>query len=459
MSLPQAMGGVGNPNTTLWTRGPITSRRINGKRWQAVIYYDPDRYVVIGVRNLSDDGAWTAHTYNGAGGLPELRLPAGFDANHYNPAIIIDSAGIIHFIWNGNRVPGNNIVLPYRKSTAAIDVWAGAVTANLQMTGVVGETQVNYPCLFADPLGEIYCTYRYGSAPDSDQYLVKYSTGTQSWSAVGATNGLIINGKVTPRGVYVGHVPVFSDDWDGAGTGRMWIVWVARQGVTVTDFNTDWRNLYAIYWDGVSWYNHAGVAQTMPATWANSTPWINAVPANEGWCPDVAAYDLATSTSGAEIMVDFTRRIVATELKDGAIALRSGGSTLLDVAIATRGRTYYDRVAGKFVSLSQPDGVTPGFRVRTQTTGLGFSGFVTIDDTEIIQRGFFDNALLRQTGRLIRLLISVASGSIVPVDPQIIDSGHFLAVPLSGVRTAGAAVSATVRSGGVTGYTTFRGAL
>ena len=457
MSLPAALGndaeGV-SPNKGTAHRSNISSNVYGTKRWQIVIYYNPDLYVVMAKRALPN-GPWTSFVYNGTNGLPTLQL-AAYDDSHKNTSCAIDSDGYVHMQWDGNRV-WDDVNLKYRRSTVTIDQWQGQLTNNLAMTGYAGEGNLNYPTFFFDPVGNLYFTYRDGVASSADQILNRYDTATETWSGVGATNGRIINGK-TNDSVYMNIVPMFSDDWDGAGTGRMWVVWTWRYSEDVTDY----FDIMAMYWTGVgtTWKKPNGTAQTIPATVANATAIHEADDREQGKWIQTSSRDFACSADGTKIMVTFLEREF-----DGPNVVQTNRILLVDNGVVTLGtyegaqcRTVWDQVDEKFKYFEGDNGT---ISFLEQTTGVGRTAKTAIGNfygngaTSTSYSPFFwDRNLLKQTGRLQALRIPSQQLSVTP---DVVEIGSLVKKDLPPMDFGGNTFTPTLRyNNGAATLLTFR---
>lgn len=265
----------------------ITTREISGTTYQVCIYYSEDAYVVIGKRTLPG-GAWTLYH--------KADLGAVSARNHAGPAIEIDADGYIHLVFDTyHDGPAN-----YYRSDNPISSWTGILTNIGEFTGAGHEGDISYPTFFRDPLGTLYFFHRQGQPADSDIFLRVYDEDTTSWAGVtGAeADGLIIEGhnEVPEYGAYLFGIPQFTSDWDGAGTGYMYIFWTWRTGASGRDSNKD---VMCLKWDGTNWYQFDGTSQTMAATTTNADVVYSVGPNADmhnqnGFCLDNNDYPVVT---------------------------------------------------------------------------------------------------------------------------------------------------------------------
>lgn len=262
------------PNTRVFGQ-PLDSRVIAGVEWQVCAYWAADdanqflsfsrKKLVIGKRKLPH-GEWSWYVTD-----PQLSA----DNGHHTIATGIDADGYVHVWYDMHADP-----LRYRKSTAPIASWTGELTAELSMLGT-NETFVAYPQRFYDPQGKMYFVARMtGGSGDGNYYGMSYSEATQTWAAMAGTGsgGKILDGTSTTPDYsgYLFDVPRFSSDWDGAGTGYLHITWSWRLDTSLSNID-----VCHVRWNGTTWSQWDGTAQTMPITKSTSRVVLSA-PASEG---------------------------------------------------------------------------------------------------------------------------------------------------------------------------------
>lgn len=247
------------PNSTAIMDHAIFSRTISGTTYQVCGYWSSSQKLTLGIRTLPF-GAWTLYHYDGTGGLANISLTTGDDHNAIS--VCIDADGLVHMAY-----AVHNSALHYRRSTAAVGSWTGALTAEQSFIGT-NETSVTYPSFFVDPVGKLRVMIRSGIGGVGDYYMYQWNDTTDTWAAIGGsgTNGIILQNPGSPDiSPYPFQLPVFTSDWDGAGTGYMYMAWTPRQ------LGLMGENVYVLRWDGLTtWSKIGGSTQTMPATSANS---------------------------------------------------------------------------------------------------------------------------------------------------------------------------------------------
>lgn len=245
-----------NANYHTYRWNSLDTVSLSGTEWQVASYWDVNENLVISVR--SNGGTWTHYVYDGVAQTPTIAR-SEFD-NHNNCNIALDSSGYIHISYDHH-----NVALNYRRSTVAVNSFTGTLTANLSMLGT-NEDSVSYPTFYKDPLGVLYFAHRNGpGAGNADLFIYKYTVAGTTWAALaGTTAGKVIDGQgSTGQESPYWCLPVFSSDWDGAGTGWMYLAWIWDAGSVVR------HDLAACKWNGTDWKQMDGSAQTIPVTTGN----------------------------------------------------------------------------------------------------------------------------------------------------------------------------------------------
>lgn len=269
-----------NSNYPLHRRDAFTSINLSGTVWQVCCYWDNTATpnMVVGVRN-TEHGAWTLYTLDG-GGSRALVQRLTVD-NHNTCEIGIDSAGYLHIAYDMHAQ-----ALNYRKSTNPVTSFAGEFGAETSMLGS-NELSVAYPTFFRDPLDVLYFAFRDGASSNGDLFIYKYSTGSGTWAGLGGTTaGKVVNGKTSSpiQSPYWAR-PEFTPDFDGAGTGFMYVAWNWRE----TPDAQSSHDMTVVRWDGVNtWTKTDGTSQTMPVTLANGDIASATVQQNLTFCSFIA---------------------------------------------------------------------------------------------------------------------------------------------------------------------------
>ncbi len=206
----------------------IASVRRDGVTYQALGYVrHPDRRVVVAVRNdrgAGSWGAWEPYAYDGTDGRPDLG-PVGPDIHRW-VSVGFDADGYLHLTWDLHNDP-----LKYRRATAPVDEWEGALTGNLAMRGE-NENEVTYVRFHL--LGEtLYATFRNGRSGRGDWFFYAYDAARTTWTAgpgLDATGGRLLDGRSDDQNPYLFRDPERDAD------GRIHFAWTWR---TTPDVSTN----------------------------------------------------------------------------------------------------------------------------------------------------------------------------------------------------------------------------
>lgn len=366
-----------NANYHVYRWNSLDTVDIGGTEWQAAAFWDEDEHLVIAVRSKSGAswGAWTNYVYDGVAETPEI-LRTEID-NHNNANIGFDSDGYLHIAYDHH-----NDALNYRRTSTAISSFSGTLTSALSMTGTEGA--VSYPTFFRDPLGTLYFIHRDGDSGVGDLYFYKYTTSGQTWAAAAgtSTNGLLIDGKNSSpdQSPYWHGPPQFTADWDGAGTGYMWLGWAWRESSIATTMH----DISVVRWDGTTFTKTTG-SQTVPITLANceianavavssSLPSFNTMVVDSSGNPHL----IQTYTSSG------VNRIFRTYHNGSSWATTAISDALAGVSFGANGVT---------AAISSNDTI---YVVCTHPTGIGDGQYVWISDGSTWTNPWRFEALTRQ---------------------------------------------------------------
>ena len=227
--------------------------------YQVCCYWGVGRYLVIGKR--TSGGAWTLYTYDGTGGRPTIQCATPLD-NHNTCVLGIDPDGYLHVTYDHH-----NNALNYRKSNVPLSSWTGALGSTIAMLGA-NEDTVAYPTFTNDPSGKLYFLFRNGGGSgNADSWLYAYNEESEAWAAATGTGtgGKLIDGLATTpdQNYYHYGAPRFDADFGSGG-----YMHLAGHWRETTNGTTNHDVTYA-KWDGTSWYQSNGTAQTIPITLAN----------------------------------------------------------------------------------------------------------------------------------------------------------------------------------------------
>jgi len=247
--------------------------------WQYTTYYDADRHVCLGRRQLPD-GAWEVIRFMDY-------FKGGYDSHNVVTFGICAGDGSLHLAFDHHgstlhyraSVPG---VATSPESTAWNASLFGPVTNRLGSAGTV--SSVTYPRFFNAPKGNLMLYYRNGGSGSGDGMIQEYNRVTHDW-----TPGL---GEFISRsGTYNGALSVNSTSRNPYLTGiyyggnRIHVSWGWRESAGGSQYNHDLCYAYSDD-DGRAWHNNAGaLIGTTGSTFINlTTPGlvVVAIPQNEG---------------------------------------------------------------------------------------------------------------------------------------------------------------------------------
>jgi hypothetical protein len=251
---------AGSPDTATnanYSFEALDSFSVAGTEWQVGATWDENEKLVLGKRSKTGStwNAWTKWVYDGTGGRPNIARTVPLD-NHNFPTPIIDKNGLVH-VWYDMHASA----LEYRRSTAAVASWDGALTAEQSMTGL-NEAQFTYPQVFRDASNDVCCGYRNGSAGNGDFYVKVWDGSAWAGLAGAGTDGLVIDGKNSS--------PVCSPYWSGPpaidSNGNWHVSWIWSDTGIASRNNLS----YVKYKPATDTFEKRdGTAQTVPITRAN----------------------------------------------------------------------------------------------------------------------------------------------------------------------------------------------
>ena len=232
----------------------------HGKR-QYIAYYNGERNMVVGQRNLDEEG-FSLHvmpaTYRETSRGTSTVL--GWDSHNY-VTLGIDGEGFIHLSGNMHAHP-----LTYFRSTVPEDI-----STLEQVWGMVGreEQRCTYPKFLPTREGKMIYTYRDGGSGNGNQIYNIYDTGSRAWSRLLDTP--LTDGKGLMN-AYISSPQLRSDDWYHT-------YWVWRD---TPDCQTNHDLSYMKSPDLQHWYNAFGQPVELPATYPESPVLVDPIPVKGG---------------------------------------------------------------------------------------------------------------------------------------------------------------------------------
>ncbi|MEJ7694385.1 BNR repeat-containing protein [Daejeonella sp.] len=220
-------------NTVIFRRNSL----ITHKNQQYIAYYDQDKNLVVGKRNLGSS-EWNLNTTSYKGDATDA---------HKSISIIVDGDGYLHVAWNQH---GN--ALHYCKS---IKPGSLEMSEKMSMTGFK-EKSVTYPEFYLEPDGDLIFLYRDGSSGNGSLMLNHYECKTKKWTQVQ-------DGWISGEGNRNPYWQAFIDN-----KGTIHISWVWRE---TPDVATNHDMAYARSKDGgKTWQKSSGENYILPVTFAKA---------------------------------------------------------------------------------------------------------------------------------------------------------------------------------------------
>jgi len=233
----------------VWSAHPVGFFLLNDGDQQFVAFYDAERHMTVGVRDVEADQ------------FQFVRLPqqTGWDSHNYI-TMAIDDDGFLHLSGDMHNVP-----LIYFRTERPRDI-----TTFQKIPSMVGrdETRITYPRFFRGPGGEFIYTYRQGGSGNGEQVYNVYDHQSQTWRR------LLDQPLVTGEGKMNAYLQGPSRGPDG-----YWhLVWIWRD---TYDCSTNHTLSYARSRDLIRWERSSGEPINLPITIATGDV-IDPVPPRGG---------------------------------------------------------------------------------------------------------------------------------------------------------------------------------
>ena len=246
---------------SVWAGHPVGFCLLSDGDRQYIAYYNAERRMVVGQRNLNDKG-FSLHemvpTYRETSGGTSTVL--GWDS-HNSVILAVDKDGFIHLSGNMHVHP-----LTYFKSTEPFDITT--LEQVRSMTGT-NENRCTYPRFAKTREGELLFHYRDGSSGSGNEIYNIYSCETKQWSRLLDTP--LTDGKGLMN-AYQSEPTIMSDGW-------YHVYWVWRDD---PDCSTNHDLSYMKSPDLKSWYNADGKPVTLPATIDDKSIIVDPIPVKGG---------------------------------------------------------------------------------------------------------------------------------------------------------------------------------
>jgi hypothetical protein len=245
----------------VWAGHPVGFCLLTTGNRQYIAYYNADRQMVVGQRDLNEDcfhqHIMTPTLRETHGGTSTI---LGWDSHNY-VTLGIDSQGYIHLSGNMHVHP-----LTYFRSTEPHDITT--LKQVMKMTGSL-EEKLTYPRFMTDLNGHLIFHYRDGGSGNGNEIYNIYSAESKSWERlldVPLTDG---EGKMN---AYQSQPTLMADNWY-----HVWWVWR-----DTPDCSTNHDLSYMKSNDLKNWYNAFGKPVKLPATLQNKSLIVDPVPPGGG---------------------------------------------------------------------------------------------------------------------------------------------------------------------------------
>jgi hypothetical protein len=246
---------------SVWAGHPVGFCLLTHGDRQYIAYYNANRNMVVGQRNLNDP-EFHLHvmpaTYRETHGGTSTVL--GWDS-HNSVTLGIDKEGYIHLSGNMHVNP-----LTYFRSTEPNDI--STLEQVMQMVGTE-EDRCTYPKFMNDRNGELLFHYRDGGSGNGNEIYNIYNTETKTWSRLLDTP--LTDGQGLMN-AYQSQPTLMKDDW-------YHVFWVWRD---TPDCSTNHDLSYMKSPDLKNWYNAFGEPVTLPATLDNKSLIVDPIPVGGG---------------------------------------------------------------------------------------------------------------------------------------------------------------------------------
>ncbi|MEX2513281.1 MAG: BNR repeat-containing protein [Cyclobacteriaceae bacterium] len=246
---------------SVWAGHPVGfSLMTNGDR-QYLAYYDKNRHMTVGQRNLSED-EFQLHT------LPVFDREEGNGTStilnwdsHNSVTFGIDQEGFIHLAGNMHVHP-----ITYFKSTRPHDI--STLEQQFEMIGK-DEDRCTYPKFMRTREGQLIFHYRDGSSGNGNEIYNIFNIENGKWERL--LDSPLTDGK-GEMNAYASQPKLLEDDW-------YHMFWVWRD---TPDCETNHDLSYIKSPDMINWYNAFGESVDIPVTIDQESVIVDPIPPGGG---------------------------------------------------------------------------------------------------------------------------------------------------------------------------------
>ena len=246
---------------SVWAGHPVGFSLLTQKDRQYIAYYNANRNMVVGQRNL-DDPAFSLHVLpptsrETAGGTSTV---LGWDS-HNSVTLGIDPEGYIHLAGNMHVHP-----LTYFRSSEPGDI--STLVQQMEMVGT-NESRCTYPHFMNTREGELIFHYRDGGSGNGNEIYNIFQTGTKQWRRLLDTP--LTHGQGLMN-AYQSQPKLLADNW-------YHVYWVWRD---TPDCSTNHDLSYIKSPDLKNWFNAFGEPVSLPVTIENRSVIVDPIPVKGG---------------------------------------------------------------------------------------------------------------------------------------------------------------------------------
>jgi len=245
----------------VWAGQPVGFSLITDKNRQYIAYYNADRNMVVGQRNLDEPKfnltILPATSRETSGGTSTV---LGWDS-HNSVTIGIDPDGYIHLAGNMHVHP-----ITYFRSTKPNDI--STLVQEMKMVGS-NETRCTYPHFMNSREGDLIFHYRDGASGSGNEIYNLFNSKTRKWQRLLDTP--LTDGQGLMN-AYQTQPTLLADNW-------YHVYWVWRD---TPDCSTNHDLSYIKSPDLKNWYNAFGEKIKLPVTLDDKSVIVDPIPAKGG---------------------------------------------------------------------------------------------------------------------------------------------------------------------------------
>ena len=249
------------PIDKVWSGQPVGFSLLTHKDRQYIAYYNADRSMVVGQRNLTDPTfSLTVLPVTTRAAMGGTSTVLGWDS-HNSVVLGIDADGYIHLSGNMHVNP-----ITYFKSSKPFDI--SSLTQVMQLVGS-NEVRCTYPHFMNTREGELIFHYRDGGSGNGNEIYNIYNCISKQWRRLLDTP--LTDGQGL-RNAYQTQPTLLDDNW-------YHVYWVWRE---TPDCSTNHDLSYIKSPDLIHWFNAFGEPVQLPVTLENKSVLVDPIPEKGG---------------------------------------------------------------------------------------------------------------------------------------------------------------------------------